>query len=178
MATPQLVTVRDFTSYRYAQLGEDLNLNDILSRAERMIQNKLQQTLKQTTYVETVTLKTNTFFTRRRPIISVAQVRYRMSIYGSWFILDPVYYTINPESGYIEFMWSVAGSIVEVTYDAGYEVLPDDIKEAILMQAVMLSFQDIEVYGAGDAKQPGILYMQDQIDSYIAPYKQGATVYN
>lgn len=178
MATPQLVTVRDFTSYRYAQLGEDLNLNDILSRAEKMIQRKLQQDIKQTTYVETAVLQSDTFFTRRRPIISVAQIRYRLSIYSSWYILDPIYYSMNEDSGYIEFTWSVRGSEVEVTYDAGYVELPDDLKEAILMQAVMLSFQDIEVYGAGDAKQPGILYMQDQINAMIEPYKQGSTVYN
>jgi hypothetical protein len=56
--------------------------------------------------------------------------------------------------------------------------VPEDIKEAIILQAVLLSYQDIEVYGAGDAKQPGILYMQDDIDSKLKPYKQTATVYH
>lgn len=178
MAVPTIVTIRDFTSSRYEQLGEDLNLNDILSKAEAVVRAKLRQHITVKDYVEMWRPKTNVYFTKVRPITEVTQVRRRINQRSSWVILDPLYYTVEHDAGYITFEQSVRGYEIEVEYSAGYEVVPEDIKEAIILQAVLLSYQDIEVYGAGDAKQPGILYMQDDIDSKLKPYKQTATVFH
>ena len=46
------------------------------------------------------------------------------------------------------------------------------------MQAVLLTYQDLEIYGSGDAKQPGIVYMYADIDRLLAPYKATGSVYH
>ena len=53
MAVPQIVTVRDFGTSRYADLGEDLPIGDIIARAESAVQSRLGRTIPVTTYVET-----------------------------------------------------------------------------------------------------------------------------
>lgn len=178
MATPTIVSVRDFTSSRYAQLGEDLNLNDVLSRAESVVQAYLRYNIQRTEYVEIWRPTSQITFTKQRPILEVSQIRRRFNRLGTWSVLDPLTYTIESAPGYIIFDAPVRGYEIEVTYDAGYDPVPEGIKEAIIMQAVLLSFTDIEVYGAGDAKQPGILYMQEDIQRMLEPYRRTATVYH
>jgi hypothetical protein len=36
----------------------------------------------------------------------------------------------------------------------------------------LFAFQDLEFYGSGDAKAPGILYVEDQIQALLRPYQQ------
>jgi hypothetical protein len=87
--------------------------------------------------------------------------------------------TVESGPGYVESIDPIALYEIEVVYTAGYATLPEDLKEAIIMQAVLFSTQDLEVYGSGDSRAPGyIVPMNADIDRLIAPYKATATVYH
>ena len=55
-----------------------------------------------------------------------------------------------------------------------YEEIPADIKAAVIYQTVLLAFQDFEVYGAGDGKEPAIKHLKVTIDELLAPYQKSA----
>ncbi len=185
MATPEIVTVRDYTTSRYSQMAENTEgqLPDILARAEAAVQQRIGRQLAVKTYVERFKARSNTLFVLNRPIIAITQMRRRINALYSWETMDLSYVTIyDAGAGYIECLdvWSsmVAGYDVEITYTAGYTVIPEDIKEAIIMQAVMFSYQDLEIYGSGDSRVPGVQYFYDDIDRIIARYKTTSTVYH
>ena len=66
----------------------------------------------------------------------------------------------------------IAGYEVRVVYTAGYATIPWDIKSAVLLQTALLCYQDLEVYGQGDSKPPGIDYIPKQIAETLRPYKK------
>lgn len=171
MATPRLVSVRDFNTSRYAQLADTstANISDILARAERAIESKIKRPLAPTSYVETHRPQGYTIYLQYRPVISVESIS-RVSTFGG-MMMPAQAYSIDPKQGTISFMRSPVGYAITVEYTAGFEEIPEDIKEAILLQATLMAFADLEVYGSGDGKPPGILYMRDDIDALLRPYK-------
>jgi hypothetical protein len=178
---PELITTQDFTSSRYAQVADNIegNLSDIITRAEAAIKSKLRFNIKNKAYTETWRSRTNTLFVEHRPIISVTSIKRRPSYRNAWETLDLSSFYVEKEAGYIESQWdTVAGHEVEVVYNAGYDIIPDDIKEAVTLMTVFFAYQDTEVYGSGDGRRPGILYIEDQVDELIAPYRKTATVYH
>jgi hypothetical protein len=184
MATPTLVTVRDFSNSRYAQLAEsadNLNISDILANAETIIQEKLGRNIGITAYTEVIRhAEVNTFFLPMRPMTSVTSVRKRLATpFGAWTTVDPTYYGFETGPGYVEILYDdVRGYDIEITYQAGYSDIPGGLREAILLQAVLLSAQDFEAYGTGDSRAPGyVQYMSKQIDDFLYPYRATATVY-
>jgi hypothetical protein len=185
MATPEIVTVRDYATSRYAQVADNTegSLSDILARAETAIQTRLGRRLPVTSYVERWRTQSNTLFVKNRPIVAVTQIRRRLNPLHAWEIVDLTYVTINDAAaGYIEcygiYTSNVAGYEVEVTYTAGFSIVPEDIKEAIIMQAVMFSYQDLEIYGSGDSREPGVQYFYEDIDRIIKRYMVTNTVYH
>jgi hypothetical protein len=185
MATPILVTVRDFTNSRYAQLAEssdNLDIAGVLASAEAIIQTRLGRQVTVTTYTEVIrNADTNIVFVKRRPITSVTSVRRKYPTpYSGWTTIAPERISFEPGPGYVEVLYDdIRGFDVEVTYQAGYAEVPAEIREAILIQAVLLATQDFEVYGTGDSKPPGyIRYMNQDIDNLLAPYQATATVYH
>lgn len=183
MATPTLVTVRDFTNSRYAQLAENadsLDIADVLASAEVRIQSRLGRQIGLATYTEVIrNCPTQTIHVLRRPITSITSIRRRTSILGAWNTMDLSRVMFEPGPGYIEMYDDIRGFDVEVTYQAGYATLPSDLKEAILLQAVLLATQDFEVYGTGDSEPPGYIeYMNMDIDKMLFPYRATASVYH
>lgn len=180
MAVPELVTQQEFTSSRYGQLVEDLEtpINDILARAEAVVQKQLGYNLAVKTYTEVFKSPSQMIFVRRRPIVSVTSVSRRPNVRYAWETIPLSNIVVSPEPGYIETIDYVRGYDVQVVYTAGYATIPEDIKEAIIIQAVLLSTQDLEIYGSGDAKKPGYLYMYDDIERLLCRYKQSATVWH
>lgn len=181
MAVPTLVTIRDFNTSRYAQLVEDLEtpLGDILARAEAAVQSRIGFSLLPTSYTETWIADGQTLFVRRRPIVTVTSIKRRANVLFSWETIDSSYYRIESAPGYITVAKEVRGYEIEVVYTAGITTLPEDVREAILMQAVLFSAQDFEVYGSGDSRQPGyVKYMQDQIESILKQFDQTGTVWH
>lgn len=169
MATPRLVEVRDFNTSRFSQLADtsSANIADIISRAEKAIESKLKRPLVPTTYTESHRPHGTKLYLRYRPIISVTSVS-RSSGYFSSVLTN---YTVDPNTGVLYTNTPQDGYILTVVYTAGFEEVPEDIKEAILMQTALMAFTDLEIYGSGDSKEPGILYMRDDIDELLKPYK-------
>lgn len=171
MATPRLVTVRDFNTSRFAQLADTstANIGDILARAEAAIESKIKRPLAPTVYTERFQPMSQIIYVKRRPILSVQSVTRSYSPFGAG--VPVLGYHVNQPAGYLEFAYPIRGMIVDITYTAGFETVPEDLKEAILIQAAYLTFQDLEIYGSGDAKAPGIRYLLDDIEMLVEPYK-------
>lgn len=185
MAAPSLVSVRDFTTSRYTQVAENTEglLPDILARAEEAIQSRLGRRLGVSAYIETFRANSNTLFVLNRPIQSVTQIRRRPSVLHGWELVNLTYTRFESAAGYIEcfpaYSSVVAGYDVEVSYTAGYPILPEELREAILMQAVMFSTQDLEVYGSGDSRAPGyVKYFYEDIDRLLKPHRATASVFH
>lgn len=172
MATPRLISVRDFNTSRFAQLADtsSANIADTIVRAERAIEQRIKRPLSPTVFTERHQPTTNTIYLRQRPIISIDEIS-RSSTFGGTPFLITRYY-VDQELGILQSDESLLGYIIMITYTAGFEQTPEDIKEAILMQTALFAFTDLEIYGQGDAKEPGILYMKDDISELLAPYEQ------
>lgn len=170
MATPQLLTKREFTTSRYGELAEqsDVNINDIIVAAEQAIQRRIARQLAPATYTEMYRATGQTLFVVNRPIIGVLSLRRRASMYSAWETITNFRVQGGPD--YIEVFDSIVGFDIEITYDAGYPEIPYDIKQAVILQAALLLQQDIEFYGAGDGKEPGITYAYKDIDRLLEPY--------
>jgi len=181
MATPQLVSVQEFTESQYAQLIEsnaDLQPENVLVKAEAAIQSRVGRTFSVTSHTERFRAESQTVWVRNRPIVEVTGMKRRYSIQSAWDILDPTLVEIESGPGYITAYTPIRGYQVELTYSAGYLVIPEDIKEAVILQAVLFSYQDLEIYGAGDSKEPGIRYINEDIDRLLMPFRASGSVYH
>lgn len=181
MATPQLVTLRDFTTSRYNQLIDniDVPLSDILARSEAIIQSQLKIALVPTSYTEEFYTPTQTVFVLNRPIITLTSLKRRANPLYAWTTLDLTSVRITNDGGYLEpLVDTVQGYEVQVIYTAGVSTIPEDIREAILMQATLLAFVDLEVYGSGDGRAPGIQYMYEDIERIVSKHRRTSTVFH
>src|SRR5690606_11255868 len=177
MSTPKIVTVREFNTSRFAQLADtaDINLTEALLRAEKSIESKLKRPIVPTTFVEFYRPTDPVIYLRKRPVISVENVRTGRSEIApenNTHALNMEHIYINQEQGYINTGRSYYGYVVRVEYTAGFENIPEDLKEAVLLQAALNISPDMEIYGTGDSKAPVIRYMKDDIADLLAPYKQ------
>ena len=181
MATPELVTVQEFSESQYSQMIEsnaDLLPEDVLVKAEAAIQNRIGRRIKAASYTERFRARGQIIWLRQRPIVAVTAFKRRGTILSDWTVIDPSRIEVESEAGYITPIDAIRNYQVEVTYTAGFTVIPEDIKEAVIMQAVLFSYQDLEVYGSGDGRSPGIRYFNEDIDRYLAPYRVSATVWH
>jgi hypothetical protein len=95
---------------------------------------------------------------------------------ATWETLSLSTFEVRKAQGFItSFPDSIKDYEVEVVYTAGYPSIPEDIKGAVILQTVVLAYQDLEVYGAGDSKAPGILYLSDQVKYMLKPYRYSRT---
>ena len=179
MADPRLVTVNDYTSSVYADLADqtDVLLSDILVAAEEEIERTIGYSLLAATYVETYKAKSQVLFVLHRPIQSVTLIRRRGSRLSAWYDIPSYNYIVEKGPAYIDIDSAVTGWDVEVTYIAGFDETPASIKSAVILQAALNLTVDLELYGAGDSKEPGTAYMYNHIKRLIAPYKQSVTPY-
>lgn len=175
MATPRLLTQQDFTKSRYESLGDQANdLASLIRRAEDIIGNKIGMTLVKSVYTETGFVKGPNLFLGVRPIVSVTSLEHRMLDRNPYTALSADRYTIVEDLGILTLQSdvSISGYQYQVTYEAGYTAvtLPEALREAILLQTALLLYQDFEIYGAGDSKEPGIHHFKDEILEYIRPF--------
>lgn len=179
-STLHLITELDFRSSRYAQVADQVegDLSDIIAQAEAYIQRKVDRFIWKQTFIDYLKPLGTTLFLRSRPIISLTTIETRIGT-GTWTTRALPDFAIDGDgsSGMVYYsQGSLAGLEVRVTYDAGYEPVPPDVKAAVILQTVIFAYQDLEVYGAGDSKKPGILYLQDQVNDIIKPYMRSRTM--
>lgn len=181
MADPQLVTVEELTSSQYAQMIEsnpDLQPEDVLVKAEAAIQARVGRRIFVSPYTERFRAQGQTVWVRNRPIVTITSFKRRWSILDAWTVIDPTRLEVESDAGYLTAIDAIKGYQLEVAYTAGYTTIPEDIKAAVIMQAVLFSYQDLEVYGSGDSREPGILYFNQDIDRLLAPYRASGTVFH
>jgi hypothetical protein len=177
MAIPRLVSVREFNTSRFSQLADTStsNVSEVIARAEKKIESQLMRPIYPTQITEIFKPTTSVVYLKHRPIVSIDSVGRGFSASGPF--TATALYLINNDEGWIDFQASVVGYSVKIVYTAGYEETPEDLKEAILMQTALYIFQDLEIYGSGDSKEPGILYMNEDIRGILQPYQQLHTAY-
>lgn len=176
MATPRLITEQDFRTSRYAQVADQIEgrIADVIAQAEDFVEHLLDRRLTVQTYTEFSRPPGESIFVRHRPIQSVTRIRRRFYYTDPWYEMDVTRFEIASAQGYIRSLENniSKGYEIEVTYTAGYPTIPADIKAAVILQTVILAYQDLEVYGSGDSKVPGILYLQGQVNGLLRPYQR------
>lgn len=171
MAT-RLITEGDFRSSRYGQLADQIDgrLSDIIEQAESYVESVVDRTLSRETHVEIAEKGRESVFLRHSPVISVSTVEYRSTHSDTWSPVNPSTYRVLEDLGIIEFDRRLDSGDYRVTYDAGYDPIPAVIKAAVILQTAFFAYQDFEIYGSGDAKEPGINYIERQVDKYLRPF--------
>lgn len=162
-----ILSVKEFNTSRFAQMADssDASIVAVLARAEAAIKRKLQRPIEPEEFEEEYYPENHTIFLRNRPVISIDEVTF-----SGLIPLNPMYST-DKRTGMLRFMRIPHGR-VNIKYTAGFETIPDDLKEAVAMQAVLFLYTDLEIYGVGDGREPGILYFKRDIDDLLRPYKQ------
>jgi len=167
-----ILSVREFNTSRFGQIADstEASVPAIIARAEAAITRRLRRPIEPETFEEEYLPDNNTIYLRNRPIIRIEEIRVS-SLYGQTFT-SPMY-SIDKNTGILRFPRTLAGRRVVVRYVAGFDPIPEDLKEAVILQAVLFMHQDLEIYGgAGDGKEPGILYYQRDITNLLKPYQQ------
>lgn len=179
MATLHIIVENQFRVSRFAQLADqvDGDLSEIIAQAEDFIERGLGRRFDEQVYVDIswVPVTSNTVFLEQRPITAVTAISRRPWHGAEWAALDTDDFRTYDKEGYlIADGVDVAGYEVMTTYTAGYSVanMPPSLQAAVIMQTALLIYQDLEIYGVGDSKKPGILYLQDMVDRYILPFKR------
>ena len=183
MASPRLLTVQDFAESRYESLGDQAtDLGSLIRRAEDIIGDKIGMQLALDTYTEEgiIPMNRNVIFLGYRPVVQVLTLDRRLYERGDWSAIPSDSYTINPVQGILSTVSDVSlhGYYYRISYEAGYTTvtLPEALREAVLLQTVVLLFRDYEVFGAGDSKEPGIQHLRREIEEYIGPHKRSRLV--
>lgn len=174
--TLRLLTAQEFLVSRYADVADQLDdIDDIIEQAQAFVESSLDRTLSETDYTELYRPNNDLLFLRQRPIIAVDSVERRISHNNTWEVLDETLFEIEPNGAsgvLLDPDGFIKGYQVRVSYSAGYTDIPADIKAAVILAAVSLSFQDFEVFGVGDGREPAIRHIQNQIDRLIMYYKK------
>ena len=166
-----ILTVREFNTSRFAQMADssEANVPSVIARAEAAIKRRLQRPIEPEEFEEFYYPENDTIYLRNRPVVSVETITVGHAMLPAY--TNPMY-SLDKRLGIIRFPNTLKGRKVTVNYTAGFDPVPEDIKEAVIMQSVLFLYTDLEVYGAGDGKEPGILYFSRDIDKLLQPYKQ------
>lgn len=169
--TLRLISEGEFRSSRYGSLADQIEgrLSTLIEQAESYIESRTDRVLSETEYTESPDIGRVTLFMRQSPIISVEEI----TIGGK--TVDPKTYVIDPNTGTIELGSRPHGRVI-VRYTAGYKPIPPIIKAAVILQTAYFAYQDFEIYGSGDGEKPGIVYIQEEVDNLIAPFKRKSLV--
>lgn len=99
---------------------------------------------------------TRLVFTKHYPIVGIRNVEYTYSYDNAYYSLDVSSVAIHPTAGYYRLR---VGTVVlpdahiRTTYQAGYQVIPDDVKEATLLYLKDLLVDFTNPYGVIEASQ-------------------------
>jgi hypothetical protein len=177
MAT-RLITAQEFRSSRYADVAEQVDdIEKIIEQAEAHVERKLDRRLSKTQYTEIHRPASARIYLRQRPVISLDEIAVRGGHHEPWSSLSVDGFEVEPDdaTGVLLDLHdgeAIVGREVKVVYTAGFDPIPADIKAAVINQTVLLAFQDLEVFGAGDAREPALKHLYAQIDDVLAPYKK------
>jgi hypothetical protein len=169
----KLITEGDFRSSRYGQMADQIEgrLSTVIEQAESYIEAMTDRQLSRQTYTELAEVGEYSIFLNESPIIAVTSVQTRASMTSDWVTIPADYYQVWPREGVIELAHSQPrNSLAQVVYEAGYDPVPQVIKQAAILQTAYFAYQDFEIYGSGDGKEPGISYIAREVKDLLRPY--------
>lgn len=172
---PRLLTEQEFGASRYADVAEQIDggIVPVIVQAEAYIEHAVGRTLSSATYTEHFRPQGTTLRPRQYPVRSITTIKRRSTHTVAWEDLDPANYEISSIGTIILSLDDeLAGYEIELVYVAGYDPVPDDIKVAVINQTVLYAFQDLEVFGAGDSKEPALKHLRSQVDDVIKLYRR------
>lgn len=177
MPTPRLITNRQFRTSKYGQLADQLDgdLDEIIVMAEARTESYLNRIIPSTTYTEVHRPSGARLFLRQYPIVALTSVSRRIIPTDSWTALTLSDFEMEPNGAngvVLSLQGDIAGYDVQVVYTAGYATIPWDIQEAVVLQTALMCYMDLEMFGVGDSKPPGLGYVQKDIDRMLAPYRK------
>lgn len=178
MATPEIVTDREFRQSVYRQMVEvadGVRIANVITRAEAHIQSLIRHRIPETTYTEIHRPRGVRLLLHKRPLTAVTSIKRRLDHHDDWIILDLAHVEIDLTSGVVRSLEEdeVAGYEVEVVYTAGYDPIPEDLKQAVMMQTALYLYADQELVSTGDSKAPGFVKpLKDDIKEIVANYRQ------
>lgn len=177
MPTPRLITNRQFRTSKYGQLADQLDgdLDEIIVMAEARVESYLNRTIPATAYTEVHRPSGSRLFLRQYPIVSLTSVSRRTLPASAWVPLTLSNFEIEPNGAngvVLSLEDEIAGYDVQVAYTAGYATVPFDIQEAVILETALMCYLDLEMFGVGDSKPPGIMYVQKDIDRMLRPYQK------
>lgn len=169
------------------------------AHVEHMLNRRLAE--EEYTEVWSVPTWGDKVFVQQRPIVSVTSIQRRASFRNPWQSLDLTAFQVWKQQGYVRdlFGWPtgvgyvgitlgtntpvtaagggvsrIGGYEVKIVYTAGYspQTIPSDLKAAVIIQTALMIYQDLEIFGLGDSRSPGILYLQEWVDRYLKPYRK------
>ena len=128
------VTVDDVKGFIETDSSEhDAVISLLIGYVEGIFKQKIERTLDIVQYEEICGLDSNTAILTYTPITQV------VSVYVDDALIDSNNYLLNTKHG-IFTLKDMSGSELKITYYAGYDTIPDEVKNAIIMQvAFMLS---------------------------------------
>lgn len=176
-STSRLITARDFRQSVYSSAidnAEGVNLDSTIVRAEAIIESKARRRFKKETYIEIVRPTSTKIFLRYRPVITVTKIESRFDAYDAWLEYPFIQYTLDQGAGILTpypGRMGFTGYDARITYEAGYEIIPADIKQAIIMQTALLLYNDPALIQPGDGKEPSIRYLKKDIEEIICNYR-------
>lgn len=176
-ATLTLITAQYFRSSRYADVAEQVdNIDTIIAQAEARIQRQLDRQLAKAQHTEILRPSSDRLFLRERPIITLDAVSRRTDHHDAWETLDTTQLDIEPDgaAGVIESHHNeFRGFEIKAVYTAGFDPMPADLQAAVVLQTVLLAYQNLAVFNAaGDRKNDGLDEIRKELDELIRPYRK------
>lgn len=137
--TTSYITKSDLMLLGYSPMPENVVQDDICIAASALADNFCLQTLGRTATTEVVYVKKtassgyNKIFPAFLPILSISSIKNYYTL-KEFTDVSPENYDINNHDGCVDITPSNYGKMV-ITYDHGYDVIPDDAKRAVIIIA-------------------------------------------
>jgi len=160
MSVVTLDEFKRFLSVDLSDTSEDTFYQELLDRAEQRIGNVFGGALSQADYTEIYDFD-NLIFPKHYPIVSVSSVKIdgvTQSGGVDYFVYDD----------YIVLMGEGECKSVEITYTAGFDPVPEDIKQAIILTAAFYMRMNSEL-------KPEVqtdYRMPQEVENIFAPYRR------
>jgi hypothetical protein len=125
-----IVTTDDFSTYVTYPVADLAKVQSLIDRVEAVVRTYIRYNPARTNYMETYLLSpsdkaTSTINLAHYPELDIWDIK----IDG--VTVDPTLLTIDSASGLLNIPSSMLGDKLYIDYDAGYDFVPEDIKDAI-----------------------------------------------
>jgi len=159
MSVVTLDELKRFLSVDTTDTSEDTFYQELLDRAEQKIGNVFGGALSQNTYTETYDFD-RIIYPRHYPVVSITS----LTIDGVAQTDGVDYFSYD----YIVLMNEGERKSVEITYTAGFNPVPDDIKQAIILTAAFYMRINSELKPETEADYR----MPQEVENILNPYRR------